>query len=73
MRLLGRKAIGTTHSGTDAYETRGIITFYDPKTKKYYIEGNCFMNNSMIYGFGDWFYRHQIDLVVDIIEMKQVS
>ena len=75
-KLIGKQAIGTKHDMTfkrpyqddfpRGWKTYGIITKFDPKTRKYLIEGqNCIFNETgefNIEGTGNWFSRSQIEL-----------
>ena len=76
-RIIGKDAVGTrpdrsfrrsySENFPRGWRTRGTISKYDPKTRKYLIEGkNYFFNESgefPIDGSGDWYYRGQIEII----------
>ena len=76
-RIIGKMAIGRRADRTfrrsysepfpRGFKTIGEIMKYDPKTRKYLIEGkNYFFNESgefPVNGTGDWYYRGQIEII----------
>ena len=77
MKVIGKEAIGTRADKSfrrNYYEdfprgwrTRGTISKYDPKTRKYLIEGQNYIFNETgefeVNGSGDWYYRGQIEII----------
>ena len=78
-RIIGKDAIGTRPDRSfrrtyyedypRGWRTYGTITKFDPKTRKYLIEGQNYIYNEYgefpINGSGDWYYRSQM-LVTDV-------
>ena len=76
-KIIGKSAIGTRADRSyrktyrsnfpRGWRTRGIISRYDPKKRKYLIEGTNFIFNEtgefQISGSGDWFSRSQIEMI----------
>ena len=78
-RIIGKSAIGTRSDRSfrrtyyedypRGWRTFGTITKFDPKTRKYLIEGQNYIYNEYgefpINGTGDWYYRSQM-VVTDV-------
>ena len=76
-RIIGKEAIGTRPDRSfrrsysehfpRGWRTRGTISKYDPKTRKYLIEGQNYIFNESgefpVNGTGDWYYRGQIEII----------
>ena len=76
-RIMNKRAIGRridrsfrTNYHEDfprGWKTVGTITRYDPKTRKYLIEGENYIFNEsgefLVNGSGDWFSRSQIEIL----------
>ena len=76
-RIIGKRAIGTridrsfrTNYHEDfprGWKTIGTVAKYDPKMRKYLIEGQNYIFNETgefpVNGSGDWFSRSQIEIL----------
>lgn len=80
MKIIGKRAIGTRkdlsyrrgYKGEfpRGWRTEGTVVSYDKATRKYLIEGSCYIFNEtgsfLISGqTGDWFLRTQIQIMED--------
>ena len=78
-RIIGKMAIGRRADRTfrrsysepfpRGFKTIGEIMKYDPKTRKYLVEGQNYIYNESgefeVNGSGDWYFREQIELIDD--------